>query len=231
MKNTTYIFAFLLLSICSCNPSDTKPEAENINSSLSFKMDYANWKLDDNKSFSDFEQLFEQTNAIRLANIDVMNGTDKVYDFNQGYGDVLISKENDNQYAILEHYIVPIGSVYGKVALLRYVVDAKAGTVTRDKNFVPQLFVYKYWYNHIVKEYDGYLNDSSYTSKDWNAVPHAAFDVMRFLMFNLTLAGIQGCTDCKKRMERITEDFSFVQSAEYGQNLLVCKAILRKFEE
>jgi hypothetical protein len=233
------ILSLLLMSSCDNSNSSLNTTAEEVfTSSLSFSMDYADWQLEDKKTFADFEALFTvspadggklKQNTIRLANIDILNGDKKNYDFNQGFGDIVITKESKSKYTILEYYIIPIGSVYGKVALLRYILDAKAGTVTRDHDFKPQLHVYKYWYNHIIKEYDQYLTDPTYTSKDWKLVPHAAYDVMRFLMFNLTLAAVEGCDECGKRMKNIKEDYSFVQSAEYGQNILVCEGILRKF--
>lgn len=235
MKNPLYFLALLLLCACgndtaqtnnNTNTSDTK----EINSPLVFNMDYGDWQLNTPKKFKDFENLFEKSEIIQVANIDITNGTSKIYDFHQGLGEVQISKKKDGKYHLVEYYIVPIGSVYGKVALLCYALDAATGAIARDLDFQPQLQVYKYWYNHIVKEYDSHLKDLTYTAKDWKKVPHDAYDEMRFLMFNLTLAAIEGCKECEERMTRITEDYSFVQAAEYGQNLLVCNAILKKFK-
>lgn len=235
MKKILYFLVFLLIISCgdnsnTTNPIDNNQPSKEVESVLTFNIDYGDWQFGTTKPFKDFQQLFGKNEKIQVANIDIINGSNKIYDFNQGLGEVQISKEENGKYSLLEYYIIPIGNVYGKVALLRYVLDATAGTIARDLNFQPQLQVYKYWYNHIVKEYDSHLKDPAYTSKNWKAVPHDAYDVMRFLMFNLTLAAIEGCKECEERMAKITEDYSFVQSAEYGQNLLVCNAILKKFK-
>ena len=208
-------------------PSPPQQQSSN----LVFKVDYGDVQFDQEQSLTGFEALFDVSNTINLANITILNDQQELYAFHQGLGDVVLTKNATGQYTFLEHYIIPIGNVYGKVALLRYTLDVAKGEVKRDIDFEPQLHVYKYWYNHIVKEYDSYLDNESYTSDNWDNVPHAAFDVMRFLMFNLTLAAIEGCEACESRMMRITKDYSFVQSAEYGQNLLVCQTILQKFKE
>ena len=99
-----------------------------------------------------------------------------------------------------------------------------------DTSFVPQLGIYKYWSNHVVKEYDSYLSDPSYTSTDLDAVPHGALENIRYLMFNLTLAAVlEDCTPCRSRMATIESDFPMVNKKEYRQNKDVCKTILRKF--
>jgi len=145
----------------------------------------------------------------------------------------LITKNGANVYTILEHYIIPIGSVYGKTAIFKYKLDAEEGIVLRDKDFIPQLTIYKYWSNHIVKEYDSYLSDTTFTTKYIEKVPYRAFENMRFLMFNLTLATVlEDCKACEERLERIQTDYSFVNTKAYfKQNLFVCNTILRKFKK
>jgi len=225
------MFALFLAGCTSNDPTSPTVEEAPKATTLAFNLEYANWSLDDKKDLTAFEELFKNTTAISLSNINILSEGTQIYTYHQGLGDVTIEQQADGNYRLLEYYIIPIGNVYGKVALLRYTMDIYKGTIIRDKTFKPQLQVYKYWYNHIVKEYDSYLDNPSYTSKEWDDVPHAAFDIMRFLMFNLTLAAIEGCEECATRMQRITEDYSFVQSAEYSQNLLVCQTILKKFEK
>lgn len=124
MKYILYTILLLLVGACT---SDRNPQTEAVvfNSPLVFKMDYANLDLNKTQQFSDFERLFAATNSIRLDNIEVLNQGQTVYDFNQNLGDIVITKEKNNQYLILEHYIIPIGSVYGKFALLKYRLDPK----------------------------------------------------------------------------------------------------------
>lgn len=237
MKYLLHHFIMIwLLSLMACTNTSTETteassQPQQKSSNLVFKVDYGEVQFEEKQSLIAFEKLFDASSTINLANITILNNQQELYTFHQGLGDVVLTKNADGQYSILEHYILPIGNVYGKVALLRYTLDVAKGEVKRDVDFEPQLHVYKYWYNHIVKEYDSYLNNESYTSDNWDNVPHAAFDVMRFLMFNLTLAAIEGCEECESRMMRITKDYGFVQSAEYSQNLLVCQTILQKFKD
>jgi len=235
MKNTLYtIFAAFVLSACGNSTNSTKTEStELIESTLEFQIEYKNWRFDVSKDYEDFKALLDKQGPIRLDNILIKNKGNSVYDFNQNLGDVLITKKGANEYTILEHYIIPIGSVYGKTAIFKYLLNPKEGTVVRDKDFVPQLTIYKYWSNHIVKEYDSYLTDTSFTTKNIQAVPYRAFENMRFLMFNLTLATVlEDCNACEERLERIQTDFSFVNSKAYfKQNLFVCNTILRKFKK
>lgn len=235
MKHLLYAVMFALY-LAACTSPTTEQTALIVEeapkaTTLTFNLDYADWSLEDTKDLKAFEDLFKTNDIISLSNINISTEGALAYTYNQGLGDITIQKQSDGNYNLLEYYIIPIGNVYGKVALLNYVMDVQKGTIKRDKTFKPQLQVYKYWYNHIVKEYDSYLENPSYTSKNLDDVPHAAFDIMRFLMFNLTLAAIEGCDDCANRMQRITEDYSFVQSAEYSQNLMVCQTILKKFEK
>ena len=232
MKN--FIFPAILLFFCCCNSFDetTVSESYIIESPLAFKIEYKGWKFMETKPCAAFMQLFTDSNSIRLDNIDVKSGDENIYQFNQNLGDVVIVKESKNTFVLLERFIIPIGSVYGTFALIRYILDVKAGTISRDHTFVPQLDIYKYWSNHVVKEYDSYLNDDRFTAKNIKDVPHEAFDVMRFLMFNLTLAVVmENCHECQERLSRIETDFPFVSSAEYSQNLMVCNTILRKFKK
>lgn len=233
MNYIPHLLIGLSLVLCSCNttPIEANKQPEVTKSNIAFKLDYAQWQLTESKSLTDFQGLFDKTSSINLANIQLDDGSNNIYSFNQGLGEVVINKIDEQHYGFMEYYIIPIGNVYGKVALLRYIFDVNQGEIIRDKNFQPQLRVYKYWYNHIVKEYDSHLSDTSYTSSNWDVVPHAAFDVMRFLMFNLTLAAIDGCDECETRINRIATDYSFVKSAEYGQNLMVCRAILEKVKQ
>lgn len=235
MKNILYtILAAFVLSACGNSTNSTEIEnTELIESALEFQIEYKNWRFDVSKDYEDFKALLDKQGPIRLDNILIKNKGNSVYDFNQNLGDVLITKEGANEYTILEHYIIPIGSVYGKTAIFKYLLNPKEGTVVRDKDFVPQLTIYKYWSNHIVKEYDSYLTDTSFTTKNIQAVPYRAFENMRFLMFNLTLATVlEDCNACEERLERIQTDFSFVNSKAYfKQNLFVCNTILRKFKK
>ena len=211
MKNV--IFPVILLFLCCCNSSDKTidSESEILESPLSFNIDYSGSKFKETKSYAAFEQLFADSNSIRLDNIDVKKGDENIYGFNQNLGDVVIVKESKNTFSLLERFIIPIGSVYGKFALIRYILDVQSGSISRDRAFTPQLDIYKYWSNHVVKEYDSYLSDDLFTTKNIKDVPHVAFDVMRFLMFNLTLAVImENCDECQERLSRIETDFPFV---------------------
>jgi hypothetical protein len=232
MKYILYtILAAFLFSACG-NSTQTET-SEELESPLEFQIDYKGWRFDTPKEYSDFKALLDKKGAVRLDNILITNKGKEVYSFNQNLGDVLITKNEAEGYTILEDYIIPIGSVYGKSAIFKYRLNPKEGTVLRDKDFVPQLTIYKYWSNHIVKEYDSYLNDTSFTTKNIEAVPYRAFENMRFLMFNLALATVlEDCAACEERLGRIQTDFSFVSSKAYfKQNLLVCNTILRKFKK
>ncbi len=229
MKYSVLIFLIVFYSCSESVPSEID-QTESFECPLTFSADMEGWNPDENKGFNDFNQLFNTEKSINIDNISLRNQQDEIYSFSQNFGDLVISKESDNSYAFLERYIIPVGNVYAKFALLRYIVDVKEGTVQRDEKYVPQLGIYKYWSNHIVKEYDSYLSNPDFSNKDINSVPHDAFDVMRFLMFNLTLAVIlEDCGPCRERMENITQNFPFVEKKDYSQNLLVCKTILRKF--
>ncbi|WMX13566.1 hypothetical protein [Aureispira sp. CCB-E] len=235
MKNTLYIIlTALLFGACgdSTNSINTEKKTEAVKSTLEFQIDYKDWNFETPRTYEDFKELLDKKGAIRLDNILIKQEGNDLYDFNQNLGDVLITKNSPNDYTILEHYIIPIGSVYGKSAIFKYTMDPEKGTIIRDKDFVPQLTIYKYWSNHIVKEYDSYLNDTSFTTNNIEAVPYRAFENMRFLMFNLALATVlEDCQACEERLNRIETDYSFVSSKAYfKQNLFVCKTILRKFK-
>lgn len=235
MKYTLYIIlAASLFSACGDTTSPTETEtSEIIERNLTFQVDYNTWSFDVPQKYANFKELLEKEETIRLDNIQIKDGEEILYSFNQNLGDVLIQKKDTDEYTILEHYIIPIGSVYGKSAIFKYQLDPKKGTVTRDKGFVPQLTIYKYWSNHIVKEYDSYLSDTSFTTTNIETIPHRAYETMRFLMFNLTLATVlENCKACEERLERIQTDYSFVNSKAYfKQNLLVCNTILEKFKK
>ncbi|MCH2022522.1 MAG: hypothetical protein MK207_08605 [Saprospiraceae bacterium] len=227
-----FIFPLILLFLCCCGNSDKKniSETDAFASPLSFNIDYKGWDFAEPKSYTAFNELFVDSNSVRFDNIDINKANEKIYKFHQNLGDVVIVKESKNTFALLERFIIPIGSVYGKFALIRYMLNVESGTIYRDKTFIPQLDIYKYWSNHVVKEYDSYLNDPRFTAKNVKEIPHVAFNAMRFLMFNLTLATImERCKECQERMNRIENDFPFVLSTEYSQNLMVCKSILSKF--
>lgn len=236
MKNILYILA-LILTIGACKEASNsrldKPKDRVKNSPLSLKLDYDKLVFEQEQDWESVEALISASESIRLDNILIENGGQKVYEFNQNLGDIVLSKNTDDTYTILEHYIIPIGSVYGKSALLKYILDPQKGTIERDKSFKPQLTIYKYWSNHIVKEYDSYLGDPKFTSKNIEEVPFAAFEAMRYLMFNLTLATVlEDCKACEERMEKIATDYNFVTAKEYfEQNLFVCKTILKKINE
>jgi hypothetical protein len=232
MKYAVFFIFLLVFYSCSERGPSENDVTESFESPLTFSADMEGWNPDEKKSFNDFTQLFINEKSIGIDNISVNNQQDEIYSFSQNLGDLVISEESDNSYAFLERYIIPVGNVYAKFALLRYIVDVKEGTVHRDEKFIPQLGIYKYWSNHIVKEYDSYLSNPDFSNKDISSVPHEAFDVMRFLMFNLTLAVImEDCEPCRERMAKITENFPFVEKKDYSQNLLVCKTILRKFND
>lgn len=232
----TILLCSLLIGCTNDTPrtmSSEKKQEVIINSQLFFKMDYSNWEMDKEQDFNKFQELLATKNAIRVDNINIRNGTNEIYSFSQNLGDLVITKNAQNEYVILEHYIVPIGSVYGKVALLRYLLNPRTGSIKRDKTFRPQLRIYKYWSNHIVKEYDSYLTDPDFTTKNIDKIPFRAFETMRYLMFNLTLARVlENCQACEDRMKQITTDYSFVASKIYfEQNLFVCNTILEKIKD
>lgn len=223
-----------MVSACETVTSSTETEvSEIIESDLTFQIDYKDWSFDATQKYANFKELLDEETTIRLDNIQIKHGEEQVYSFNQNLGDVLIQKKGANEYTILEHYIIPIGSVYGKSAIFKYHLDPQAGTVRRDKDFVPQLTIYKYWSNHIVKEYDSYLSDTSFTTTNIETVPYRVYETMRFLMFNLTLATVlEDCKACEERLGRIQKDYSFVNSKAYfKQNLFVCNTILEKFKK
>ncbi len=85
----------------------------------------------------------------------------------------------------------------------------------------------------MVKEYDSYLERPEYTTDQVEEVPHQAYVALRYLMFNLTLAAIlEDCQPCYDRMQRVAEDYKFVEKEPYyQQNLSVCQAILARFEK
>lgn len=228
--------SLLFVLVCSClskSPKTTRAEkqAELENSPLSFYLDYDSLYFNNQQPLTTFLQLFEKQATIRLANIRLENDGDSLYSFYQNWGDVTITKERGNRYTILEHYIVPIGSVYGKVALIRYWFNPYKGTVQQDCDFEPQMSVYDYWSNHVVKEYDSYLGNKNFTTKNVETVPYEAREAMRYLMFNLTLAAVlEGCDPCRLRMSKIAKDYPFVADKPYfDQNLSVCKTILGRF--
>lgn len=236
MKHTLYpiIFIGLLWSCISESPRSRRAEKQATleKSNLVFRLDYDALDYQEEQPLLDFIALFEHKKSIRLANIQIQKGEEVFYSFRQNLGDIVIEKERADRYSILEHYILPIGSVYGKTALVRYYFDPYKGTLKRDTDFQPQLSIYDYWSNHVVKEYDSYLNDTNYTTSNIEQVPHQAYVSLRYLMFNLTLAAIlEDCQPCRERMQRIANDYKFVEKeAYYQQNLSVCQAILARFK-
>lgn len=237
MKYTlcSLIFIGLLLSCIGKSPQSKRAEkqASLEKSTLSFRLDHRDLDYKELRPIKELVTLLEEEKSVRVDNIQLKKGEEELYSFRQNLGDVVVTKERHNRYSILEHYILPIGSVYGKTALVRYYFDPYAGTIERDQAFEPQLSIYNYWSNHVVKEYDSYLNDTSYTTPYVEKVPHQAYVALRYLMFNLTLAAIlEDCQPCRERLQRIGEDYKFVQKEPYyQQNLSVCQAILAKFEK
>ena len=130
MKKTLNIAAAILL-LCSCNEAviENNPVNETFESPLAFNLDYKGLKMEESQSFERFEQLFEGKNTIRLDNASITNGADNIYRFSQNLGDVVIEKISEEEYSLLEHYIIPVGSVYGKFALMRYTLNAKTGSL------------------------------------------------------------------------------------------------------
>ena len=235
MKNTWYIF-FLIGSLWSCqnhDPATNRPASKDlpVESAFSVRMDHGTTTLDQPQSLEQLSTLLDQQPAITVNNLSIALGPDSLYGFRQNWGDVVLTKDSETRYALLEYYIVPIGSVYGKVALVRQWLDAAAGTIQRDTAFEPQLRVYKYWSNHIVKEYDSYLSDTTFTTAQLAAVSQQAHEAMRYLMYNLTLAAVlEDCAPCKERMDRVHQDFPFVAAEPYyDQNLAVCRVLLGRF--
>lgn len=236
MKNTLSILCLIGL-LCSClseSPQSRRAEkqASLEKSTLSFQMDYEQLDYQEPHTVVEFINLFENKKSIRLDNILLKNGEEVLYTFSQNLGEVVITKEKPNSYSILEHYILPIGSVYGKSALVRFYFDPYQGVLERDWEFEPQLSIYNYWSNHVVKEYDSYLDNPNYTTTDLEQVPHQAYVALRYLMFNLTLAAIlEDCQPCRARMKKVQEDYKFVEKEPYyQQNLSVCQAILARFD-
>ncbi|MGH1334851.1 MAG: hypothetical protein ACRBFS_01890 [Aureispira sp.] len=236
MKHTLYpiIFIGLLWSCISESPQSRRAgkQATLEKSILTFHLDYESLDYQEEQPLLDFIALLEDKKSIRLDNIQIQKGEEELYNFRQNLGDIVIEKERPDRYSILEHYILPIGSVYGKTALVRYYFDPYEGTLERDLSFQPQLSIYEYWSNHVVKEYDSYLKDTSYTTTKIEQVPHQAYVSLRYLMFNLTLAAIlEDCQPCRERMQRIKKDYKFVEKGTYyQQNLSVCQAILDRFK-
>ncbi len=236
MKHTLYSLTLigLLFGCIGKSPKSKRAERQTLleKSDLVFNLDYRDRNFEDAQTVLDFTKLLPLQETIHLDNIRIKKGTTTLYDFRQNLGSVSITKERPSRYHILEHYILPIGSVYGKTALVRYYFDPHTGSLERDHTFQPQLSIYDYWSNHVVKEYDSYLKDTSYTTPYIEKVPHQAYVALRYLMFNLTLAAIlEDCQPCRERMARIGADYKFVQKEPYyQQNLSVCQAILARFD-
>lgn len=230
MKYWIIIVVTTLLLVNSCTESKQELNPQKTNLPWFFQVDCKGQAFDSLLNYNDFLALFDTNNTLLTDNINVAKSSKIVYSFEQNLGDVILRKISDKRFELLERYIIPIGSVYGKFALIRYVLDVQQNSFEMDTSFVPQLGIYKYWSNHVVKEYDSYLSDPSYTSTDLDAVPHGALENIRYLMFNLTLAAVlEDCTPCRSRMAIIESDFPMVNKKEYRQNKDVCKTILRKF--
>lgn len=235
MKHTLYIpfLCGLLMSCLSKSPQATRAErqAKLDSSTVRVFLDYGKLAFDAPQSLNQFLRLFEEHTQLELENFKLQQDADSLYGFRQNWGTVTVTKLRDNRYAILEHYILPIGSVYGKVALVQYFFNPYKGTIRRDEAFEPQFKLYDYWSNHVVKEYDSYLSRAEFTTSAIQQVPHQAHQALRYLMFNLTLAAVlEDCTPCRERMERIHQDYPFVaEQPYYDQNLDVCRTILGRF--
>lgn len=232
MKNASIFFAlFCSLYWVACQET-IKPPSEAAKS-LRFVIDHEQKAPENQYDLTAFANLFTAKNNLRTDNFEILKDGKQQYYFDQSLGDVSLRYLGNEQYELLEHYILPVGSVYGKIALFRYELDLIKGSLVRDVNFEPQLAIYRYWSNHVVKEYDRYLQDSSFTTTNFDEVPHVAYNTIKFLMFNLTLATIlEDCQACREKLVSIETDYPLVNSSDsYQQNLQVCREILKRYEQ
>jgi hypothetical protein len=176
--NISLVASLFLLTACSDKKNSLLNSSDK--ATWSFSLDTKETSADSLYDYARFCALFEAKQSFTTDNIKIFNQQNKSYSFEQNLGDIILKKLQANQYEILERYIIPVGSVYGKFALTRYVLDIANNSLQRDTQFIPQLGIYKYWSNHVVKEYDSYLVDTNYNTTELDLVPHEALENIRF---------------------------------------------------
>jgi hypothetical protein len=139
-------------------------------------------------------------------------------------GYVEITKVESGKYIINEFFDIPIGQDMISSQINRLVFEPYKNIIYADTLFKPDMWYLKKAWKDYIEEY----NDlKTYSGCDWDSIPSEVWEQMRYLMFKLSLAAVNGCEECDSIIMNIRDDFDFVCAGEYGFYIGGCELMIK----